>query len=150
MGVTIRHYFNSRHARKGNPRWTWGVTAAIFAIIMALSFYPLVSVQANQAQETAQRLTPHQTRQRNHPLFENVQEIVAGRCSMCHAKEPLWEGLIVAPKNVYLESDHDILRQAEAIIVHTALSDAMPPANITYMEPEERLLLQRWFLATKK
>ncbi len=25
MGVTIRHYFNTRHARAGNPRWTWGL-----------------------------------------------------------------------------------------------------------------------------
>ncbi len=23
MGVVIRHYFNTRHARKGNPHWTW-------------------------------------------------------------------------------------------------------------------------------
>ncbi|HCP18941.1 MAG TPA: cysteine desulfurase, partial [Alphaproteobacteria bacterium] len=26
MGVTIRHYFNSRHARAGNPNWTWAAT----------------------------------------------------------------------------------------------------------------------------
>ncbi len=24
MGVTIRHWFNTKHARKGNPHWTWG------------------------------------------------------------------------------------------------------------------------------
>ena len=23
LGVSIRHYFNSRHARQGNPLWTW-------------------------------------------------------------------------------------------------------------------------------
>ena len=23
MGVTIRHWFNTRHARKGDPTWTW-------------------------------------------------------------------------------------------------------------------------------
>ena len=23
MGVTIRHWFNTNHARKGNPHWTW-------------------------------------------------------------------------------------------------------------------------------
>ncbi|TAG23421.1 MAG: cysteine desulfurase, partial [Rhodobacterales bacterium] len=27
MGVTIRHWFNTRHARKGSPWWTWGLTA---------------------------------------------------------------------------------------------------------------------------
>ena len=40
MGVTIRHYFNSRHARAGNPRWTWVATTAIFIIIMSLSIWP--------------------------------------------------------------------------------------------------------------
>ena len=27
LGVSIRHYFNSRHARQGNPVWTWAITA---------------------------------------------------------------------------------------------------------------------------
>ncbi|MBU1835902.1 MAG: urate hydroxylase PuuD, partial [Alphaproteobacteria bacterium] len=26
LGVTIRHYFNSMHARKGQPTWTWAAT----------------------------------------------------------------------------------------------------------------------------
>ena len=26
MGVTIRHWFNTHHARKGNPHWTWFAT----------------------------------------------------------------------------------------------------------------------------
>ncbi len=37
MGVTIRHYFNSMHAGKGQPHWTWGATAIIFIVIMWLS-----------------------------------------------------------------------------------------------------------------
>ena len=28
MGVSIRHYFNSRHARQGNPLWTWAIPLA--------------------------------------------------------------------------------------------------------------------------
>ena len=80
-----------------------------------------------------------------HPLFEEVSEIVAGRCAMCHAAEPLWEGILTAPKNVYLESQEDILAQAEAIVMQSALSHAMPPANITYMETSERALIRRWY-----
>ena len=37
MGVTIRHYFNSIHARSGNPTWTWLATALLFWAIMWLS-----------------------------------------------------------------------------------------------------------------
>ena len=64
---------------------------------------------------------------------------------MCHAAEPLWEGILTAPKNVYLESQEDILAQAEAIVMQSALSHAMPPANITYMETSERALIRRWY-----
>mgnify|MGYP002142381953 CR=1 FL=1 len=37
MGVTIRHWFNTVHARKGEPHWTWLVTALLFIAIMWLS-----------------------------------------------------------------------------------------------------------------
>ena len=148
MGVTIRHYFNSRHANTSNPRWTWLATAAIFAVIMGLSLAPLWH---DRTQETAGAdsagltLSPEMQKKASHPLFEEVSEIVAGRCAMCHAAEPLWEGILTAPKNVYLESRADILAQAEAIVMQSALSHAMPPANITYMETSERALIRRWY-----
>jgi len=148
MGVTIRHYFNSRHANTGNPRWTWAATAAIFAVIMGLSLAPLWGERANaQTSEDSASLTlsPEMQKKASHPLFEEVSEIVAGRCAMCHAAEPLWEGIVTAPKNVYLESREDILAQAEAIVMQSALSHAMPPANITYMETSERALIRRWY-----
>ena len=148
MGVTIRHYFNTGHARKGHPRWTWAATTLIFAMIMALSLAPLFSQQDTSEadrQSSAIQLTPEQQRQASHPLFEEVSYIVEGRCSMCHAAEPLWEGIPAAPKNVYLESHADILEQAGAIFMHSAISHAMPPANITYMETAERALIRRWY-----
>ena len=40
MGVTIRHYFNTMHARKGKPTWTWAATVVIFILIMWLSTAP--------------------------------------------------------------------------------------------------------------
>ena len=148
MGVTIRHYFNTGHARKGHPRWTWAATALIFFVIMGLSLAPLM--QRDDLAETDARanvltLSPELQKKANHPLFEEVGYIVEGRCSMCHATEPLWDGIIVAPKNVYLETSADILAQAKAIYLHSAVSHAMPPANITYMEVGERALIRRWY-----
>src|SRR5690606_21166806 len=40
IGVLIRHYFNSRHARKGNPHWTWLLAAILFILIIWLSTAP--------------------------------------------------------------------------------------------------------------
>ena len=36
-GVVIRHWFNSKHARKGNPHWTWAAAVIIFLVIAWLS-----------------------------------------------------------------------------------------------------------------
>ena len=59
MGVTIRHYFNSRHARRGNPTWTWAVTAILFVIIAWLSTAALWSETADEA--AARPLAEHET-----------------------------------------------------------------------------------------
>ena len=64
---------------------------------------------------------------------------------MCHANEPYYERIMWPPKGVMLETDHQIITQAKSIIMQSALSHAMPPANVSYMEPEERQLLLRWF-----
>src|SRR6478752_2949618 len=42
IGVLIRHYFNTVHARKGNPTWTWLLAAILFIVIIWLSTVPKV------------------------------------------------------------------------------------------------------------
>lgn len=141
MGVTIRHYFNSKHARKGDPRWTWLATVVLFIIIMWLSTVP--KVLTDLTDETA--MTPYEQRFATTQNFENVRDTVQGRCSMCHASEPVWEGIIAAPKGVLLETDAQIARHAKAIYLQAGRSHAMPPANITFMEKEERKMLVKWY-----
>ena len=146
MGVSIRHYFNSRHARSGNPRWTWGVTAILFALIMALSIAPLFSHKSEDEDELVlSELNLFQTNLANHAEFETVRDIVLGRCSMCHALEPYYEKVLWPPKGIMLETDEQIITQAHSIITQSALSHAMPPANVSYMEDEERALLLQWY-----
>ena len=145
MGVTIRHFFNTLHARRGRPWWTWGLTALIFATIVWLSTLG-ASTNADTPSTTAS-LSPAQLRLTKAPGFDTVQEIVALRCAMCHAAEPLWPGLIHAPKGVLLETPADLARQARALYLHAGLSTAMPPANLTAMEPAERATLIAWYQA---
>lgn len=141
MGVTIRHYFNSKHARKGDPRWTWLATVVLFIIIMWLSTVP--KVLTDLTDETA--MTPYEQKFATTQNFENVRDTVQGRCSMCHASEPVWDGIIAAPKGVLLETDAQIARHAKAIYLQAGRSHAMPPANITFMEKEERKMLVKWY-----
>ncbi len=152
MGVTIRHYFNSRHARAGNPRWTWVATTAIFIIIMALSIWPAMRDDngdgMNTDDDTAMlTIPPHLQAFHNDERFEGVNDIVSGRCAMCHAAEPLWDGIAVAPKGILLETPMQIAAEAKAIYIQSGVSHAMPPANVAYMEPEERALIREWFEA---
>ena len=150
MGVTIRHYFNTVHARQGDPKWTWAATAGIFIIIMALSLAPLLQEKSvdDEAGWDTSSLTGKASKLANHEDFEEVTDIVLGRCSMCHAAEPYYEGFIAPPKGVILETPNQIARNAKTIVTQSAVSHAMPPANVTYMEESERAIIRRWFEAS--
>uniref|UniRef100_A0A7C1SKJ9 Membrane-bound urate hydroxylase PuuD n=1 Tax=Agrobacterium albertimagni TaxID=147266 RepID=A0A7C1SKJ9_9HYPH len=144
MGVTIRHWFNTTHARKGKPTWTWLVTVLIFIVIMWLSTVPKV---LTGEEEQVGLSTREQTFVAN-GHFEAVRDVVQGRCSMCHAAEPVWEGIARAPKNVKLETDGEIAAHAREIYLQAGRSHAMPPGNITDLSSEERQLLVAWYETT--
>jgi uncharacterized membrane protein len=146
MGVTIRHYFNSMHAGTGKPNWTWLVTAILFIAIIWLSTAPM---HENVEAAEARPLTPYETRMAEADGFQDAHDIVLGRCSMCHAREPVWEGMLWAPKGVLLETEADIARNAQAIYLQAGISHAMPPANVTFMEPADREAIVRWYRATQ-
>jgi uncharacterized membrane protein len=146
MGVTIRHYFNTRHARKGNPTWTWLVTAILFILIVWLSTPPMYETLE---EAEARDLTPYETRMASAPGFEEAQDVILGRCSMCHSRDPYWDGIRWAPKGVLLETTGDIARNAKRIFLQAGITQAMPPANVTFMEPEDRAAIARWFRATQ-
>ncbi len=143
MGVSIRHYFNTKHARKGTPNWTWAITVALFGLIMWLSSAPMFH---NRGDGEA-TLGPVAQRFAEATGFDEVQEIIMGRCSMCHGAEVYWDGLGHAAKGVFLDNPADIARQAQAIYLQAGLTNAMPPANLTSMSPEERAAIVAWYRA---
>jgi uncharacterized membrane protein len=139
MGVTIRHWFNSKHARKGNPHWTWFATVVIFLLIAWLSTAPMRH-RPDEAALNGPALTYASA-----AGFDEVVGIVQGRCSMCHAAEPSWEGLHWPPKNLVLETPAQIASEAARIAMQSGYTHAMPPANLSYVEPAERDAILRWF-----
>jgi uncharacterized membrane protein len=148
MGVTIRHWFNTRHARKGNPTWTWPATAIMLIAIMWLSTAPQQIVPETgeaQASETSERVAPAFRRFVDDPHFETARETVMTRCVMCHSQTPGYEGILWAPKGVSLETDAEIAAHAREIYLHSGRSHAMPPGNLTAMTEEERAALVAWY-----
>ena len=138
MGVLIRHYFNTQHARKGNPTWTWLAAAIIFVVIIWLSTVPKVLTGEPKVSDAAQTLIAS-------THFPAVRDTVLGRCSMCHAAEPSYEGIYHAPKGVMLDNDAGIAEQGREIYLQAGRSHAVPPANVTATTPEERALIVAWF-----
>ena len=132
IGAVIRHFFNVKHKTGKGPLWTWGAAAAGLAAIVWLSAQPATEVEAAAAAEVD---------------FAEVESVVLSRCSMCHAAEPLWEGLTVPPKGVVLETQAQIRAHARAIRMQAVMTHAMPPGNITFIEEEERRVLAAWLAA---
>ena len=139
MGVTIRHYFNSMHARSSNPTWTWAITIIIFLVIMWLSTVPKV------LDKSFSKMSKHTERFLSSEDFKGVQDVISTRCSMCHAQEPVYSGVYTAPKKVLLETEEQIARHARDIYLQAGRSNAMPPANVSWMEEKERALIVKWY-----
>ena len=148
IGVCIRHFFNTRDARKGNPMWTWSAALFLFAVVMALSIWPFV-FKGDRGEAAAATLSASQQRLMAADTFEGVHTIITNRCTVCHAEQPAWQGLYGAPKGVVLEAPEDTVVHAKRLYMQSAISAAMPPANKSNMLPEERALIKQWYEANR-
>jgi uncharacterized membrane protein len=137
VGAIIRHFYNTRHKGLPSPWWTWGVaTAGVLAIVWLSGFRP---AEVEAAAAPTEPVT-----------FAQVEEVVLGRCSMCHMAEPVWEGIGSPPKGVMLDTPERIRLHARQIYLQAAHTEAMPPGNITEVTPEERRLIAAWVEAGAK
>ena len=127
LGPVIRHFFNERHAGRKSPWWVWGVAAVG---MIAIGF---LSAAGPRNAQTGTLSTA--------PTFASVEEIVMSRCSMCHAAEPVWEGITTAPKGILLDSTEHIHRNLRLAARNAAWASAMPPGNVTEMTTEERAVI---------
>jgi uncharacterized membrane protein len=136
LGPIIRHFFNERHAGRASPWWVWGVAALGMIAIGLLS-------AAGPRDAKAAALPAKAT-------YANVEEIVLSRCSMCHGAEPVWAGIITAPKGILLDDEAHIRRNGRLIARNAAWASAMPPGNVTEMTGEERAVIAAWVAAGAK
>ena len=130
LGPIIRHFFNERHAGRASPWWVWGVAALGMIAIGLLSAAGPRDAKAASSSEA--------------PTYANVEEIVLSRCSMCHGAEPVWAGIVTAPKGILLDDEAHIRRNGRLIARNAAWASAMPPGNVTEMTGEERAVIAAW------
>ncbi|MBB3997353.1 urate hydroxylase PuuD [Aureimonas pseudogalii] len=148
IGAFVRHFFNTMHKTGRQLWWCWAVAGLLFALVITLSGAPgWRTVPGSEPAAAAQSLdfpADPQLALARSPLFTEASSIVQSRCSMCHARQPHWPGIAHAPKAVLLETERDIVLNAALIDRQAVRSHAMPPGNLTGLEPEERLALALW------
>ena len=91
--------------------------------------------------------SPQATLLMRSPHFEEAANTVIGRCSMCHTAEPDFMGVREAPKNVILDNEVAVANYGEQVAMQAGFSHAMPPGNLSFMEPQERQAIVYWFRA---
>ena len=140
IGALIRHFFNIRHTGAKPPYWVCVPIIILGSIIFYIS--DLGKPKLNNIKNTANliELIPEKT-------LLSAQEIIVSKCSMCHAKEPLWENMKNAPKLVNLETPTDIINNIDNIYKQSVLSYAMPPGNISFLEENERSLINQLYMS---
>jgi len=144
-GAAVRHYYNLRHAGRDHPLWTpawvFGLAAACMLAAAAVS---LTSAPAGREQLGLGPLPDPAAVAGAVQAPRPVTEIVTSRCSMCHAREPVWPGIAIAPRGMLLDSPEAIARNRDAIRAMAVDTAAMPPNNVTGMTIRERRVLAAW------
>jgi len=75
--------------------------------------------------------------------FAAVRQVLAQRCTACHADSPTQAGFAQPPKGVVLLQPEQIGQHA-AKIAETVASGYMPLGNLTGITEPERQLIARW------
>ena len=118
----------------------------------------LLSLEQDQAaavlrqlgdEEVSEIVTPHQAAMIETAGFEDFATIVQGRCAMCHAADPVWEGIAWPPKGVMLETHAQIAKHAKSIYIQSGVTHAMPPANVSFITEDERAQIIDWYRAVR-
>jgi uncharacterized membrane protein len=123
-GAFIRHWFNLRGQGKSGT-WLWFASAAIFALIIALSA-PRTSTGGAEV------------------TFVQVDEIMQKHCRGCHSEKPNDAIFKVAPNGVMYDTPRQIAVMAPKIKQRAVDTTSMPFGNKTGMTKAERELLGRW------
>ncbi len=127
-GALIRIYFVARHSGKASP------VPLIVAGLLLAGVAAMIAPRASAATGDAVAL-------------EDVQAVIAHRCTNCHAAQPAHPAFPAAPGGVVLETGEQIVAEAQRIHQQTVLTRVMPIGNLTNITEEERQLIDRWYQA---
>ncbi|MEZ9232964.1 urate hydroxylase PuuD [Vibrio amylolyticus] len=161
FSILVRHYFNTRH---GSQKYAWTVPiAALGMITLAFvtspyakkSMTPVVQKPvveqvkpATQAESTTQELVATASQEAhsdsNAIPFEQINDVIQERCSVCHSATPSHAAFAAAPAGVILDTPEEIKANVPRIVAQTVTTKVMPLGNLTQMTDDERSLIGEW------
>jgi len=144
VGALIRQFFNIKHSGKKPPYFLW---VPVFMIILVSVYLSDIGKPNLTSKDESSNLIIMKIPK---DLLLASEEIIVSKCSMCHAKEPLWENMQHSPKLVNLENVNDLIKNIEGVYSQAVISYAMPPGNVTVLENSERKTLNDLYKIVKK
>jgi len=125
-GALIRVYFVARH--KGRASFIPAASAIVILAAIALAITP--RGQEGSAAEAS---------------FDQVRNVIYARCTSCHSAAPVHPAFPAAPLGVKLDTDEQIVAEADRIHQQTVVTRVMPIGNLTAMTDEERQIIDAWY-----
>lgn len=129
-GAFIRAWFVARHKGKASP-WP-----ALLAVLILLAVAASIAPRTNIATSAMA------------PTLDQARAVIEHRCTTCHARVPTHPAFPAAPGGVILETEEQILAEANRIYQQTVVTKVMPIGNLTGITDEERQLLDHWYQGT--
>ena len=79
--------------------------------------------------------------------LDTIRPVIRSRCTVCHSKSPSHIAFPAAPLGIMLDTDTQILAEADRIHQQTVVFKAMPIGNLTVMNESERALIDTWYFS---
>ena len=130
-GALIRVYFVARHKGAASP------VPVIIALLILAGVAALIAPRAGATSGEVASLEP--------VSFNEVRTVVHQRCTNCHSSQPTHPAFPAAPGGVILDTDQQIIAEAQRIHQQTVVTRVMPIGNLTGISEAERDVLDRWY-----
>ena len=130
-GALIRVYFVARHKGNASP------VPLVIAVLVLIATAVAIAPRSEQAATS------------NVGIAE-IRTIINERCTTCHSAKPTHVAFPAAPAGVILDSDEQIIAEANRIYQQTFALRIMPIGNLTKMTEDERGLISDWYQTLQK
>ena len=124
-GALVRIYFVARHKGSASP-----VTLVVAVVLLALTAALIAPRPSGDTAATA--------------TFSQVRNVINARCTSCHSSTPVHPAFPAAPLGIVLDTDEQIIAEADRIYLQTVVTRVMPIGNLTSMTDEERQIIDQW------